>query len=75
MTALESENADAIRLRKAVEFMNHCREAENQARRDLAEAVKRSAFAKQKHETLFAECEERAGQRRRSGQIENSSQY
>lgn len=74
-SALKAEQEDNFRLKKADEFLTHCRESENQARRSLVDAIDRTKLAKLKYETLFAECEQRACQRRNSGQIVNSSQY
>lgn len=72
MSAIQSEEEDNFRLRKAVEFLTHCRTAEGDARRVLAEAIERTKRAKEKHEALFAECEARAVSRRKSGQIINT---
>ncbi len=70
MTAHESEKEDNIRLRKAAEFITHCREDENRLRVELTQAIERSKRAKEKHETLFAECEKRAVERRKAGLIQ-----
>ncbi len=69
MTAQESEDADNLRLRRAAEFVAHCRESENQVRKELHEATEQTKRAKEKHETLFAECEARACARRKAGLI------
>jgi hypothetical protein len=71
MTAPQSEQEDALRLRKADEFLTYCREAENTARRELARATEQTKRAKDKYETLFAECEARACARRSAGLIHN----
>jgi uncharacterized membrane protein YqiK len=75
MTALQSESEDNLRLKRAAEFLTHCRNAETEARRALNEAVQQTARAKEKHETLFHECEQRAVARRKSGAIENTAGY
>lgn len=54
------EQEDNFRLRKADEFLAHCRELENEFRRELARAVEQTKLAKSKHEALFIECENRA---------------
>jgi hypothetical protein len=66
---MNSEDEDNIRLRKASEFIAHCRESENQARRELNAATERTKYAREKHATLFAECEARAVARRKAGLI------
>lgn len=58
---------DAFRLRKAAEFLAHCRDAENQARWELAQAVDQTKRAKEKHDALFLECEARAVARIKAG--------
>lgn len=69
MTALESEAEDNLRLRKAEEFLAYSRNAENDARRALAEAVARTKRAKEKYETLHEEVQNRAVARRKAGLI------
>lgn len=69
MNANSLEQEDNFRLRKADEFLTHCREAESQARIDLARAIEQTKFARNRHETLFAECERRAVARRKAGLI------
>lgn len=69
MTPTESEQRDNLLLRRAQEFLEHCREAENQARRELAGAIEQNKRAKEKYEALFAECEGRACARRKAGLI------
>lgn len=75
ITAIKSEQEDAFRLRKAQEFLAHCRTVEDEARRALREAIEATARAKSKHEALFVECESRAVARRKSGQITVTSGY
>lgn len=75
MTALEAEAEDNTRLRKAVEFIAHCMEAENQCRKALADAVERTKLARSKHEIAFNKCEARAVQRRKAGLIETNPGY
>lgn len=74
-SAQTAEEEDNFRLRKASEFLAYCREKENQARRDLGQAVETTKRAKEKHETIFAECQARAVERRKSGQIINNPGY
>lgn len=74
-SALQAEQADNLRLKKADEFVEYCRQKENEARRALAEAVAQTQRAKQKWSELFQECEKRACARRKSGQIEVSRDY
>lgn len=74
-TAIASEQEDNYRLRKADEFLTYCREAENDARRELNEALEKTKRAKEKYETLFTECEQRAVARRKAGLIEMRSGY
>lgn len=75
MTAIEAENMDNIRLRKSIEFLAHCREKENAARRALAEAIEDTKCAKNKYETLFVECENLAVDRRKRGLIEKTFEH
>lgn len=69
------EQEDNFRLRKAEDFLAHCRAEEAQARRGLAEAIERTKRAKEKHETLFTECEARAVARRKAGIVAVSTGY
>lgn len=64
---MSAEDEDDFRLRKAHEFLAHCREVENQARVALARAAEQTKAAREKLETLFAECEARAVARRKAG--------
>ncbi len=66
---MNTEDEDNFRLRKANEFLAHCKEAENRARVELAQAVERTKLAKAKHETLFTECEARAVARIKAGAV------
>ena len=75
MTAIQSEQEDNIRLRKAEEFVAHCREMEKAARLALIDAERQTKRARERREELFAECEARACARRKAGLIENSSCY
>jgi hypothetical protein len=63
---MHSEEEDKLRLRKAQEFLTHCRETENQARIALASAVESTKRAKEKYEDLFTQCEARASARIRA---------
>ncbi|EIQ01107.1 hypothetical protein OpiT1DRAFT_05675 [Opitutaceae bacterium TAV1] len=63
---MTEEQEDQFRLRKADDFVTHCRESENQARLELARAVELTRRAKEKYETLFMECERRARLRSRT---------
>lgn len=73
--AQASEDEDNFRLRKAEEYVTTCREIENNARRELAEATARRQRAKEKYETLFDECQKRAVARRKAGLIEVNLGY
>ena len=75
MTALQSEAEDNARLRKASESVEYYKQAEGNALRALADARSSLARAREKYAALFAECEKRAGERRKSGQIENTAGY
>lgn len=75
MTPHQAEQQDNDRLRKSADSLEYAKQKENEARKALAEAVERTKRMKEKHEALFAECEKRAGERRKNGQIPNSSQY
>ena len=70
MNALEAEAADIMRVRKAHEFLVHSRTAESEARKILADAIKQTALANKRYQDTFAECENRACERRKSGAIE-----
>lgn len=72
---MTTEEEDNFHLRKAAEFLAHCRETENQARRELARAVEQTKRAKEKHEALFIECEKRAVARRKAGLIPLNTGY
>jgi hypothetical protein len=74
-SALKAEEEDNVRLRKAREYVAHSKDAEDRARVELARAATQTKRAREKFETLFAECQERAVARRKSGQIVNSSNY
>lgn len=71
----KAEHDDSLRLRRSEQALAAYREQESNARRALNDAVTSTKRAKEKHEALFAECEKRACERRKSGQIENSCQY
>jgi hypothetical protein len=62
-----AEEEDNFRLRKSAEHVTHYQDAENKARRDLAEATASLRRAREKHSTLFQECEARAVARIRAG--------
>jgi len=70
-----SENEDNIRLRKAAEHIEFCKQAESKAQRDLADARQTLARAREKHVTLFMECEKRACARRKAGLIVVNAGY
>lgn len=72
---MNAEQEDNFRLRKADEFLAHCKEVENQARAALARAEVGTKAARARYETFFTECEARAVARRKSGLIVNSSCY
>lgn len=69
MTALQSEQEDNFRLHNRQAHLDFCRNAENEARIALARAVEATRRAKEKHEAMFEECQNRAVARRKSGQI------
>ena len=73
--AQQAEDADNLRLKRSQEALDHYRQKENEARRELASCVELTAKARAKHAALFIECEKRAGERRKAGLIENSSCY
>jgi hypothetical protein len=75
MTALESETEDNNRLRKAAEAVEHFKQAEAEALRALASVRSSLTTARRREAELFAECEKRACERRKSGQIENVVSY
>lgn len=75
MSALQEEIDDNFRVRKAQEYLAHCREGENELRRRLAEAVEATKRAKEKYENLFMDCEARAAKRRKDGRVEQVSGY
>jgi hypothetical protein len=56
----KAQEEDNFRLRNAAEHLRHCRDTENHARKALAEAIANTKRAKEKHESLFMECERRA---------------
>lgn len=62
---MNTEAEDNFRLKKAAEFLAHCRERENQARKALASAAESTRRAKEKHDALFIECEAQACERRK----------
>jgi hypothetical protein len=70
MTARESEAADIEQVRKANEFLRHCRNIERDARKALANAEKQAKYASERYMAMFSECEARADQRRKAGLIE-----
>lgn len=72
---MSTEEEDNLRIRKANEFLAHCREVENEARRELMRAIEQTKRAKEKYEALFAECETRACARRKAGLIEVNPGY
>lgn len=74
-SALAAEAEDNDRLRKSKEALDHYREAENQARKALAEAVARTARMKEKYESIFHECQQRMVARRKAGLIVNNPGY
>jgi hypothetical protein len=74
-SAVAQENEDNIRLRKSSEHIEYCKQAEAKALRDLADARQSLKRAREKHTTLFFECEKRAGARRKAGLIEVSANY
>lgn len=49
-----------MRLQRAKEYLAYCREAENDSRRSLNDAVNRTKRAKEKYDDLFDACEKRA---------------
>lgn len=74
-SAQQAEHDDNLRLRRSEQALAAYREQENAARRALNEAIEATKRAKEKYEALFAECEKRACERRRSGQIECVAGY
>lgn len=63
---MNAEDEYNFRLRKAVDFLAHCREVEAQARREVTRAAEQTKRAKEKYETLFIECEQREVARRKA---------
>ena len=74
-SAHAAEAEDNLRLKRAHEALAHYRLKEGEARRALADAEGSTKRAKEKLDTLFVECEKRACERRKSGQIEVNSGY
>ncbi len=66
---MTAQQEDEFHLRKASEFLAHCREAETQARIALAQAMERTKRAKEKHETLFTDVQNRTVARMKAGDI------
>lgn len=75
MTALQAEQEDNRRIQQAREAIAYAQEKEAEARKVLGQAEQTTKRMREKFEALFAECEKRAVERRKSGQIENSSCY
>jgi len=73
--AIAQEQEDKLRLRKSGEFLRYCGEVENRARGALVDAEQTRKAAKDKHEALFALCENRAVARRKAGLIEFVAGY
>lgn len=73
--AKQLEEQDNEMLRKSEVALEYARQKESEARRALIEATKTVKTLKQKYERQFAECEERACQRRRKGLIEVNAGY
>ena len=73
--AMQNEQEDNNRLRKADEFVAYCQQAETDAIKALAEARKQLTLAREKKSALFQECEKRAVARRKSGEIEMVAGY
>lgn len=71
----QAEQEDNFRLKKAREFLAHCRTKENEARVTLAQAVESSKRAKERFESLFVECDRRAVERRERGEVFNNPGY
>lgn len=69
--AFIAEQEDNNRLRKADEFVTYCQQAETDAIKALVDAGKRLSIAREKKSILFQECEKRAVNRRKNGQIES----
>jgi len=75
MDAMQAEQMDNDKVRKARECVEHFKAAEDAAIRALEEARKDLSRAREKFEQTFAECEARSVERRKSGQIEVVSGY
>jgi hypothetical protein len=75
MTALEADKHDIEREKKAREALEYARNAENEAVRKLAEAVKTTATIKRRYEEIFEETQRRMCERRKSGLIEVCAGY
>lgn len=74
-SAAQSEALDNSRLRNATDFLAHSKEAEAKARKELNRAIEHTRLARANYETKFAECEKRAVERRKAGQIEVLAGY
>lgn len=68
-TLPKDEQDDNFCLKKALDHVAFCRTAESEARAKLFASVEGTKRAKEKYEALFAQCEERAVARRKSGQV------
>lgn len=74
-TAIQQEAADTLRVKKAKESIDYYKQKEAEAISQLASVRASLKNARERHEQIFMECERLAGERRRMGLIENSSQY
>ena len=61
---MTAEQEDKFRMKKAEEFVAYCQNAENEARRVLAEYSDRTKRAREKLSTLFQEVEARTVKRK-----------
>lgn len=62
-TMSTEERDDNLKMKKAREFLAHCRLTEAGLRRSLADAVESTRRAKARHDELFIACEKRAAVR------------
>lgn len=74
-TAMIEEASDTMRIKKSAEYVQHCRKVMADAMKALNDARNDLDRARQKHEQLFIDCEKRAVQRRKRGQIQVSAGY
>lgn len=62
-------------LRKAEKALKYARQKESEARAALRSAMETTKTLKEKYESQFFECEDRAVARRKSGSIEINAGY